>query len=126
MKLVTAVLLGVLATFGLTIVGEFFVMNVLAKGVRLPFAEMVVGCPLIALVVGSLIGLVAKEKALVAAALAIAPWAIFLVLGAGRGRTAFSWWVIMLAAATIYLGLGIAAAALVGGRMVRSAALNSR
>jgi hypothetical protein len=126
MRMVAAVLLGVFATFGLTIVGEFFVMNLLAKGARLPFAELVVGCPLIALVVGSLIGLVAKEKALVAAVLGIAPWVIFLVAGAGQGRMATSWWVIMLVAASIYLGLGIAAAALVGGRMVHSAALNSR
>jgi len=126
MKLVAAVLLGVFATFGLTIGGEFFVMTLLAKGVHLPFAELVVGCPLIALVVGSLIGVVAKEKALIAAALGIAPWVIFLVLGAGRGRTSASWWLIMLAAASIYLALGIAAAALVGGRMLHSAAPNSQ
>lgn len=125
MKLVAAVLVGVLATFGFTIVGEFVAMNLRNKGTHLPFAELAVGCPLIALMVGSLIGLIAKEKAKVAAALGIAPWVIFLMLGAGRGHTTASWWVIMLAVASIYLALGIAAATLVGGRMVRSATLNS-
>jgi hypothetical protein len=67
--------------------------------------------------VGSLIGLIAKEKAQTAAALGIAPWIIFMALGAGRGHTAASWWVIMLTVSSIHLLLGIAAATLVGGRL---------
>src|SRR5450432_115917 len=99
MKLVAAVLVGVFATFGFTIVGESLVTNLVAAGARLPFAETAVVCPLIALLVGALVGLIAKEKARAAAALGIAPWIIFLLLAAGRGRTAVSWWVIMLAVA---------------------------
>jgi uncharacterized membrane protein len=124
MRLVAGMLVGVFATFGLTVVAEFLLLKLHAKGVRLPFVELVLVGPLIALVVGSLIGLIAKEKARAAAALGIAPWAL-LVLGAFWGQTTVSSWMIMLAVASIYLVLGIAAASLVGGRMVRAEARNS-
>ena len=116
MKMVSAVFVGVFATFGLTIVMESFVMA------RLRFFELTIGCPLIALVAGALIGLIAREGARAAAVLGIAPWVIFLAFGAGKGRhigPAGSWWLFMLAVVSIYLGLGIVAAALVSGRTVR-------
>jgi hypothetical protein len=127
MKMVAAAFVGVFATFGLTIAMGSFVMNQIGAGSRLPFFELVIGCPLISLVVGALIGLIAKERARAAAALGIAPWVIFLAFGAGKGRhigPATSWWLIMLAAVSIYLGLGIVAAAFVGGRMIRADQLN--
>jgi hypothetical protein len=116
MRIVSAVFVGVFATFGLTIVMEYFVMA------RLRFFEVAIGCPLIALVVGALIGLIAKERARASAALGIAPWVFFLAFGAGKGRhrgPVWSFWLIMLAMVSIYWGLGILAANSVGRRIVR-------
>jgi hypothetical protein len=48
LKLIAAVIVGIFATFGFTIIGEFFAMNLRTKGMRLPFAELAVGWPLIA------------------------------------------------------------------------------
>lgn len=124
MRLVAGMLVGVFATFGLTVVAEFVFLKLLAKGVRPPFVELVLAGLLIALVVGSLIGLIAKERARAAAALGIAPW-VLLGLGAFWGQTTASSWVIMLAVALMYFVLGIAASSLVGVRMVRAEARNS-
>jgi len=124
MRLVAGMLVGVFATFGLGVVAVFLLLKLHAKGVRLPFVELVLVGPLTAIVVGSLIGLIAKERARAAAALGIAPWAL-LVLGAFWGQTTVSSWVITLAVASAYLVLGIAAASLVGGRMARSVTFNS-
>jgi hypothetical protein len=126
MKLLVAIVLGVFASFGLTILGELIVIRSITMGAHLPFAELAVGGPLVALTVGSLIGLIAKERARVAAALGLAPWIAFLLIGTGRGHSAVSWWAILIAAASIYLALGIGAAAFVGGRMARSAAKGSQ
>jgi hypothetical protein len=120
MKLSVAVVLGVLASFGLTILGELAVIRSRAMGTHLPFAELAVGGPFVALTVGAFIGLIAKERARVAAALGLAPWIAVLLIGAGRGHSGFSWWTILITATSIYLALGIAAAALVGRRMVRA------
>jgi hypothetical protein len=125
MKLVAAVLLGVFATFTLTIAFEAGVINFLfAKGVWLPFAELAVGGPLVALIVGSLIGLIAKERARVAAVLGFAPWITWLVIEVGFGH--WSRWPIVVVISALYLAVGIGVAGLVGGRTTRSAILSSR
>lgn len=120
MRLLVAVILGVFASFGLTILGELIVIRSITMGAHLPFAELAVGGPLVALTVGSLIGLIVKERARVAAALGLAPWIAVLLIVTGRGHSGLSWWAILIAAASIYLALGIGAAAFVGGRMAHS------
>jgi hypothetical protein len=126
MRLLVAVFLGVFASFGLTIFGELIVLRSIAMGAHLPFAELAVGGPLVAVTVGSLIGLIAKERARVAAALGLSPWIAVLLIGTSRGHSGLSWWAILIAAVSIYLALGIGAAAFVGGRMARASAGGTR
>ena len=121
MRSVFAVCAGILATFGLTVVMASLAFNEHSVVSHLPFFELAVACPLIAIVVGVLIGLIAKDRAQAAAVFGMAPWVMFLVFEAGKGRhrgPAVSWWLIMLAVASVYFGLGIVAAVLTGRRMV--------
>jgi len=81
MKLLVSIVLGVFASFGLTILGEMIVIRSIRMGAHLPFAELAVGGPLVALTAGSLIGLIAKERSRIAAALGLAPWVAFCSSG---------------------------------------------
>jgi hypothetical protein len=125
-RLVAAVLLGAFVTFALTVVGETAAMSLRDEGTRLPYFETAVALPLIALIVGSLIGLIAQKKAPLAAILGLAPWVVYMLVETGRGHMALSWWTILIALASIYFGLGIGAAVFVSRRMNRSVVPNSR
>jgi len=125
MKLVAAVLLGVLLTFALTALGELAAMSLRDGSVHLPYFEAAVLFPLTALIVGCLIGLIAKNRARLAAILGLAPWVVYSLLATGRGHVAFSWWLILIILTSIYWGLGVGAAVFVSGRMNRSLVPNS-
>jgi hypothetical protein len=125
MKLIATVLLGVFVTIALTAVGEEAAMSLREKGTRLPFFEAAILFPLMALIVGSLIGLLARNKALLAAILVFAPCAIYALFETGRGHVGLSWWVILFTLVSIYFGLGIGAAVVVNGRVNRSVVPNS-
>jgi hypothetical protein len=120
MKLVAAILLGIFVAFALTAAGEEAVVSLRDKGARLPYFEAAVLFPLIALIVGSLIGLVARNRALLAALLVFAPCVVYVLLETGRGCRALSWWVILITLGSMYFGLGVGAAIFVSGRMNRS------
>ena len=120
MKLIAAVLLAVFVTFALTALGEMAAMSLRDKGARLAYFEGAVIFPLIALIVGCLIGLIAKNKAALAAILGFAPWIVYSLLETGRGHTALSWWVILITLTSVYLGLGVGAAVFVSERMNRA------
>jgi hypothetical protein len=125
MRLVAVVLLGVSVTFALTAVGEETAMSLRDKGTLLPYFEGAVLFPLVALIVGSLIGLLARNKALLVALLAFAPCVVYALLETGRGHAAFSWWLILITLVSIYFGLGVGAAVCVSARVNRSVVPNS-
>lgn len=74
---------GTVGCFTVTVLFEFAIFSLMEKGYHLPFAEMV-SLPLIALLIGSLVGLIAEEKAQLGAALGLAPWLVSFVLAAAR------------------------------------------
>jgi len=118
MKLFVVIVLGVLASFALTILAEQIVFSSMPKSARLLFPELLV----VAVTVGALVGLMGRHKARIAAALSLAPWAVWLILATNGSQSTVSRWVTTIAVVSVYFALGIGAAALVGGRMARSAA----
>jgi hypothetical protein len=125
MKLVVAVLIAVFLTFALTAIGELAAMSLRDGSVHLPYFEAALLFPVTALIVGCLIGSIAKNKARLAAILGLAPWVVYTLLETGRGHVALSWWLILITLTSIYWGLGVGAAVFVSGRMNRSLAPNS-
>jgi len=122
MKLFLVIALGVFASFALTILGEQIVFGSMSQSARLLFPELLV----VALVVGALVGLVARHKARIAAALSLAPWAVWLVIATNAGHSTISRWVTTITVVSVCFALGIGAAAFVSGRMARSAARGSQ
>jgi hypothetical protein len=120
MKLFFVIVLGVFASFVLTILGEQILFSSATPSVRLLFPEF----PVVALTVGILVGLIVREKARVAAALSLAPWTVWLIVATNGRDSTVSRWVTTIAIASVCFALGIGAAAFVGGRMARSAARN--
>lgn len=118
MKMIAAIVSGIVASFGLTILGEYLVVNFMGNR----FLELGVLFPLIALTVGVFVGLVIRNKTRVAAALSLAPWAVWLVFATNVPHSSVSRWATTVLVAAIYLVLGIGAAAFVAGRMAYSAA----
>jgi hypothetical protein len=125
MKLVALVLLGLFVFFALTAVGEMAAVSLRDEGLRLPYFETAVLFPLVALIVGSLIGLLAKSKSLLAAILVFAPSSVYVLLGTGRAHAGLSWWLILVTLTSIYIALGVSAAVSVSGKMNRSIVPNS-
>jgi Ni/Fe-hydrogenase subunit HybB-like protein len=125
MKLFVVIVLGVFASFALTILSEQLVFGLISKGARLPFAELGVVNPLIALIVGTLAGLFMKNKTRVAAALSLAPWTVWLVLATNGSHSTVSRWATLIVIGLLYLALGIGAAIFVGGRMAHTSARGS-
>jgi hypothetical protein len=117
MKLFFIVVLGVLASFALTILGEQILFSSATPSARLLFPEF----PVIALIVGVLIGLMAREKARVAAAFALAPWSIWLIVATNGSHSTVSRWVTTIAVILVCFVLGIGAATFVDGRLARFA-----
>ena len=118
MKLFFVIALGVFASFALTILGEQMIFGSMSQRARLLFPELLV----VTLVVGVLVGLIARHKAGIAAALSLAPWAVWLVIATNAGHSTVSRWATTTAVVSVYFALGVGAAALVGRRMARYAA----
>lgn len=83
MKLFLAIVLGIVASFGLTILSEFVWFNSSTNKVWHLYPEFFG----VAVIVGALVGLIARKQAKVAAALSLAPWCVWLVVGANAGQT---------------------------------------
>lgn len=115
MKMIAAIGLGLVLSFGLTIVGASLATNFTS----IRFLEIGVLCPLIALAVGASAGLVVRKRARIAAALSLAPWAIWLVLATNAGHSTISRWVTTTAVVSVYFALGVGAAGLLSRRMGR-------
>ena len=113
MKLVITVALGVLASFALTVFSEMIVFSYISAHTRFP--ELLV----VALIVGALVGLVAKEKARTAAGLSLAPWALWLIFSTNGSSSPLLRWVTTVALVSLYFAFGVGVAAFVGRRMTR-------
>jgi hypothetical protein len=100
-------------------------MSLRDTGARLPYFEAGVLFPLVAMIVGSLIGLLARKNALLAAILVFATCLVYALLKTGRVHEGLSWWLILIALVSIYLGLGISAAICMSRVMNRSVARSS-
>jgi hypothetical protein len=122
MKLFFVIVLGVFASFALTILGEQILFSSGIPSFRFLFPEF----PVVAVTVGVLIGLIAREKARVAAAFALAPWSIWLIVATNGNHSPVSRWVTTIAVISVCFVLGIGAAALVSGRLARIAVRASR
>lgn len=120
MKLFLVIGLGIIASFGLTVLAEFFWLSSGAKTVWHVYPEFF----FIPMIVGAGVGFTARRKAVLAAALSLAPWAVWLVVGVNASTT--SCWAITIALVSVYFAVGVGAAALVGRRMVRSVARSSQ
>jgi hypothetical protein len=82
MRLLAVVPSGIVLTLVLLAVGEETAMGLRDSGVRVPYFEAAVLFPLVTLIVGSLVGLLARNKALLAAVLVFAPCAVSVLLPA--------------------------------------------
>lgn len=125
MRLVAVVLIGVFLTFALTAVGEETAMTLRDTGTHLPYFEAVVLFPFVALVVGSFVGLLARNKSLLGAILVFGPFVVCALPKIGLGHREFSWWLILITLVSMYLWLGVGAAVYVSRIMNRSVSRSS-
>jgi hypothetical protein len=117
MKLFLVIGLGILASFGLTVLAEFLWLNS-ANGIWHVHPEFF--C--IPVIVGAGVGLAVSRRAVLAAALSLGPWSVTMIVGANAGHSTLSRWAITIALVSAYFALGIGAAALVGRVMARHVA----
>src|SRR5579863_10467717 len=103
MRMIAAIVFGVVLSFGLTIFGEYAVVNAMSNR----FLGVGVLCPSIALIVGSFAGLAIRSKARIAAALSLAPWSIWLVIATNGGHSTVSRWITTTVLVSICLALGV-------------------
>lgn len=122
LKLLGVIAFGVLASFALTLLSELLVSSMPIRGWHLYVWLLGPEFPLIALLVGSVVGMITKNRAKSAAALSLAPWAVWLIVGTNESHPTVSSCVTTVALFSVYMALGVGAAAFVGSRMVRSAA----
>jgi hypothetical protein len=116
MKLFLAVLLGIFASFGLTILAELVLFTgSIPKSARLFFPEF----PAVTVTVGVLIGLIVRGKPQTAAALSLIPWTVWLVLATNGKHSSVSRWLITVVIVSIYSAIGVGASVL-AARMARA------
>jgi hypothetical protein len=115
MKLVLIIGLGIIASFGLTVVAEFVWLNS-ANGVIWHLHPEFFCVPI---PVGAGVGLTASRQAALAAALALAPWAVWLVVGVNGRNSTTSRWATTIALVSVYFVVGLGTAVLVGRRLTR-------
>jgi hypothetical protein len=116
MKLFLIIGLGIIASFGLTVLAELFWLNSANNGIWHVRPEFF--C--VPMIVGAGVGLAASRQAGLAAALALAPWAVWLVVAVNARHSTASRWATTIALVSVYFVVGVGAAVLVGRRMTRS------
>ncbi len=117
MKLFLVIGLGIIASFGLTVLAEFFWFSFGAKTLWHVYPEFF----FIPIIVGAGVGFAAKRQAGLATAFSLAPWAVWMVVGVNAGHSTTSRWATTIALVSVHFALGVGAAALVGRRMARYA-----
>lgn len=116
MKLFLVIVLGIIASFGLTVLAEFLWFNSGAKTVWHVYPQFF----FIPMIVGAGVGFVARSRAVFAAVLSLAPWAVWLVIGVNGGHSTALRWATTTALVSVYFALGVGSAFFVGRRMARS------
>lgn len=109
MKLFLVIVLGIIASFGLTVLAEFLWFSSSAKAVWHIYPEFF--C--IPVIVGASVALAARRQAGFAAALSLAPWSVTMIVGANPGHSRVSLWAITIALVSVYFAFGVGAAVLV-------------
>ena len=89
MKLVLTVSLGIVASFAFTVLFEMLLMEGSAP---LTVLHIYPEFPAITVSVGILVGLIARNRALIAGALSLLPWSVVMILGANRNHSSASRW----------------------------------
>lgn len=116
MKFFFAVIIGALVSFTLTICSAVILYELVERSIGVRFAMWGLASPIIALVVGSLVGLLiapARRRSQMAAAVALTPWAVWeLTAMRGKGGPVVPE-LIAVASSVVYLALGIGAAMVV-------------
>jgi|SRR5215472_3807580 len=114
MKLVFTVMLGIFASFAVTVLAEWLLIYSAPRAVLHVYPEF----PIVAISVGALVGLIERNKTSIAAALSLAPWSVFMIVGTNRNCSCPSKWLITIVLFTIYSAVGVGAAIL-AARFVR-------
>ena len=122
MKTFLGVFLGAVLSFGLTILSARILFSLVSSDSTLRLVVTYVSSPLIAIAVGAFVGLLAREKARLAATLSLIPWTLWLILTTNWNQASSSEIAITIIRAAAYLILGIVAAAFVNGRIFTSGA----
>ncbi len=127
MRFVVAVVIGALLSFILTICSGVVLYELVKRGVGIRFAMWGLASPVISLVVGSTISLILapdRRRSQIAAAVALAPWALWeLTAMLGKGGPVVHE-LVAVASTVVYLTLGVGAAMVVGG-LVRQRTLSA-
>ena len=110
MKLFLIIGLGIVASFGLTVLAEFLWLKSAHNGIWHVRPEFL--C--VPMIVGVGVGLAAKRQAGLAGGLSLAPWAVWLVLGVNAGQSTAPLWATTIALVSMYFAVGVGAAVLVG------------
>jgi hypothetical protein len=116
MRLFLVVGLGIIASFVLTGLAEFLWFSSGARTVWHVYPQFF--C--IPVIVGAGVGFVARSRAGRAAALSLAPWVVWLIIGVNAGHSTASRWATTIALVVVYFAFGVGAAVLVGRRTARS------
>lgn len=122
MKLFLVICLGIVASFGLTVLAELLWFSAGARTVWHVYPQFF--C--IPVIVGVGVGFAVKSRAGWAAALSLAPWAVWLVVGVNAGHSSASRWATTMALVFSYFALGVGAAVLLGRRMAHSTSSGSQ
>ena len=114
-KLVAAIILGMVISFGLEILGVWALFSAVPHRVWV-FAPLF---PLVCLISGCVVAFVARKKVLFAAAVALAPWSICQVIGASKFTCLISEKLMLVGIVSFCYASGLASAWFVGIRMAR-------
>jgi hypothetical protein len=109
MKLVLTVSLGIVASFAFTVLFEMLLMD---SSAPLTVLHIYPEFPAITVSVGILVGLIERNRALIAGALSLLPWSVVMILGANRNHSSASRWLIATVVVAIYSAIGIGVAIL--------------
>ena len=110
MKLFLTVLLGIFASFALTILAELLLFSSsIPSTARLLLPEF----PVVTASVGILVGLIIRDKARIAAVLSLTPWTVWLIIATNWNHSSVSRWLITVVLVSIYSAVGVGAAVLV-------------
>lgn len=121
LRKILLIVMAVLMSFGLTVLGGYFLY--VTSGTRselsLSFATRFVVSPLIAMLVGTMVGLLSKDHPVATSMLGLGPWAVMDIM-IPQTPALVSGWIVRLTMAFLYLSLNAAAAAWIWSHRARA------